>query len=56
MHYEIGMDVHKEAIVIAVLSGGGRLGMESIVETKASSIGRARWGCHTNLELPAGRI
>src|SRR5579864_2257484 len=34
----IGMDVHKEAIVIAVLNGGGKLVMESIVETKASSI------------------
>ena len=34
----IGMDVHKEAIVIAVLDGGGKLVMESIVETKASSI------------------
>jgi hypothetical protein len=34
----IGMDVHKEAIVIAVLSGSGKLVMESIVETKASSI------------------
>jgi hypothetical protein len=32
------MDVHKEAIVIAVLDGGGKLVMESIVETKASSI------------------
>jgi transposase len=35
----IGMDVHKEAIVIAVLlSGSGKLVMESIVESKASSI------------------
>jgi len=34
----IGMDVHKEAIVIAVLNGRGHLVMESIVETKASSI------------------
>ncbi len=34
----IGMDVHKEAIVIAVLNGSGQLVMESIVETKASSI------------------
>jgi transposase len=34
----IGMDVHKEAIVIAVLSSTGQLVMESIVETKASSI------------------
>jgi transposase len=34
----IGMDVHKEAIVIAVLNGSGNLIMETIVETKASSI------------------
>src|SRR6516225_8955048 len=34
----IGMDVHKEAIVIAVRNGSGKLVMESIVETKASSI------------------
>jgi hypothetical protein len=34
----IGMDVHKEAIVIAVLNGSGNLVMETIVETKASSI------------------
>jgi Transposase len=34
----IGMDVHKEAIVIAVLDGSGKLVMETIVETKASSI------------------
>jgi hypothetical protein len=34
----IGMDVHKEAIVIAVLNGSGKLVMESIVETKATSI------------------
>ena len=34
----IGMDVHKEAIVIAVLNSSGKLVMESIVETKASSI------------------
>jgi hypothetical protein len=32
------MDVHKEAIVIAVLNGCGKRVMESIVETKASSI------------------
>jgi transposase len=34
----IGMDVHKEAIVIAVLNKSDKLVMESIVETKASSI------------------
>jgi len=30
----IGMDVHKEAIVIAVLNEGGKLVMESVIETK----------------------
>ena len=34
----IGMDVHKEAIVIAILNSNGKLIMETIVETKASSI------------------
>ena len=34
----IGMDVHKEATVIAVRNGSGKLVMESIVETEASSI------------------
>ena len=34
----IGMDVHKEAIVIAVINDGGKVVMESIIETKASSI------------------
>ena len=32
------MDVHKEATVIAVVNSSGKLVMESIVETKASSI------------------
>jgi transposase len=34
----IGLDVHKEAISIAVLNGLGKLVMESIVETKASTL------------------
>ena len=34
----IGMDVHKEAIVIAVVNESGKLVMESVIETKASSI------------------
>jgi len=34
----IGMDVHKEAIVIAVLNDSGKQVMESVVETQASSI------------------
>ena len=34
----IGLDVHKEAIAIAVLNGAGKLVTESIVETKASTL------------------
>ena len=34
----IGMDVHKEAISIAVMNSAGKLIMESIIETKASTI------------------
>jgi hypothetical protein len=34
----IGMDVHEEAVVIAVRNGNGKLVVESIVETEASSI------------------
>lgn len=34
----IGMDVHKEAISIAVLNSSGRLVMESVIETKAITI------------------
>jgi transposase len=34
----IGMDVHQEAISIAVLNGSGKLVMESIIETEAATI------------------
>ena len=34
----IGLDVHKETISIAVMNGDGKLVMESIIETKASTI------------------
>src|ERR1700693_1759211 len=34
----IGMDVHKETISIAVMNGDGKLVMDSIIETKASTI------------------
>ena len=34
----IGMDVHKETVSIAVLNSSGKLVMESILETKASTI------------------
>jgi transposase len=47
----IGMDVHKEAIVIAVLNGRGELVMETIVETKASSILQFLHGLHGELHV-----
>jgi transposase len=34
----IGLDVHKEAIAIAVLNGAGKQVMESIIETKAATL------------------
>ncbi|MGC2331087.1 MAG: hypothetical protein WA581_06520 [Candidatus Acidiferrales bacterium] len=34
----IGMDVHKEAIAIAVLNTSGKLVMECVIETKAITI------------------
>ena len=34
----IGLDVHKEAIAIAVVNGAGKLVMESIVENKSSTV------------------
>ena len=34
----IGMDVHKEAIAVAVLNSSGKLVMECTIETKASTI------------------
>ena len=34
----IGLDVHKEAVAIAVLNGAAKSAMESIVETKASTL------------------
>ena len=41
----IGLDVHKEAISIAVVNGAGKLVMESIVETKASTLLDFLMGC-----------
>ena len=34
----ISRDVHKETISIAVMNSSGKLGMESILETKAATI------------------
>src|SRR4029077_19522051 len=47
----IGMDVHKEAIVIAVLNDSGKLVMETIVETKASSLLRFIHGLRGELHV-----
>jgi hypothetical protein len=40
------MDVHKEAIVIAVLNGSGKLVMESIVETNSQQPHVRGWPLH----------
>ena len=45
------MDVHKEAIVIAVLDGSGKLVMETIVETRASSILQFLHGLRGELQV-----
>ena len=55
----VGLDVHKEAIVVAVRDGAGKLVMESIVETKASTLLdflHGLWGeLHVTLEEGRGR-
>ena len=47
----IGMDVHKEAISIAVMNSSGRIVMESIIETKAATILQFIHGLRGNLEV-----
>jgi transposase len=47
----IGMDVHKEAISIAVLNSSGKLVMEGIIETKASTILQFFQGLSGNLHV-----
>ncbi|MGA7409314.1 MAG: transposase [Bryobacteraceae bacterium] len=47
----IGMDVHKEATTIAVISAAGKLVMESIVETKASTIVQLIEGLRGELQV-----
>ena len=51
----IGMDVHKEETVIAVRNGSGKLVMESIVETKASSILQFMHGLQGGVACDLGR-
>jgi transposase len=47
----IGMDVHKEAIVIAVQNESGKLVMESVIETKAGSILQLLYGLRGELHV-----
>src|ERR1700694_596251 len=47
----IGMDIHKETISIAVMNGEGRVVMESIIETKASTILQCIQGVHGDLHV-----
>ena len=47
----IGMDVHKETISIAVINSAGKLVMESILETKASTLLQFFQGLHGNLQV-----
>jgi transposase len=47
----IGMDVHKEAISIAVMNSAGKLLMESIIETKASTILQFVAGLRGDLQI-----
>src|ERR1700683_3580085 len=47
----IGMDVHKETISIAVMNGDGKVVMESILETKASTILQSIQGMRGDLHV-----
>src|SRR5207245_11378074 len=50
----IGMDVHKEAISIALMNGAGKLLMESIIETKAGTIVQFFAGLRADLRVTFG--
>jgi hypothetical protein len=47
----IGMDVHKESISIAVMNGAGKIGMECVIETKASMILQFIDGLRADLQV-----
>jgi hypothetical protein len=47
----IGMDVHKESISIAVMDCLGKVVMESVIETKASTILQFIQGLRGNLHI-----
>jgi hypothetical protein len=52
----IGLDIHKEAIAIAVLDGRGKLVMESIIETKAPFCGSSGSGGEAARDLGRRRL
>ena len=45
----IGMDVHKDAIAVAVMNSAGKVVMESVLETKAATILQFIRGLRGNL-------
>ena len=45
----IGMDVHKDAIAVAVMNAAGKVVMESILETKAATMLQFIRGLRGNL-------
>ena len=47
----IGMDVHKESISIAVLNFAGKVVMECVIETKASTILQFIHGLRGDLQV-----
>src|SRR6202047_734373 len=47
----IGMDVHKESVSIAVMNAAGKIGMECVIETKASMILQFIDGLRGNLHV-----
>jgi hypothetical protein len=47
----IGMDVHKETISMAVRNSSGKLVMECVIETKASTILQFFQGLSGNLQV-----
>jgi hypothetical protein len=50
----VGMDVHKEAISVAVMNSSGRVVMESILETKASTLVQFVQGLRGDLQVTFG--
>jgi hypothetical protein len=47
----IGMDVHKETISIAVINAAGKVVMESILETKATTVVQFVQGLRGDLQV-----